>query len=193
MKIYAVVVPVFLRDPASLLIGPGWSLTIHANLSRRRYDAAIYERTRRRIMSPANPYWVKGKYFSGMGSPHTPRRNIWPLAEMIKVIHGSVKPKVAFGVGLSEVEMVLLLNVFCCCGKQGLTTNDAEDQAVILRSLLDMQCGNGLMHESIHVDHPVACTRPIFEWANEMLGTPEAKLTLPLSRNLPNSGISVLR
>lgn len=65
-----------------------------------------------------------------------------------------------------------MLNVFCCCGKQGLTTNDAEDQAAILRSLLDMQCGNGLMHESIHVDHPIACTRPIFEWANEMLGMP---------------------
>jgi meiotically up-regulated gene 157 (Mug157) protein len=55
--------------------------------------------------------------------------------------------------------------------KQGLTTDNAEEQAAILRSLLEMQCGNGLMHESVSVDKPSTCTRPIFEWANEMLGT----------------------
>lgn len=55
--------------------------------------------------------------------------------------------------------------------KQGLTTDNAEEQAATLRSLLEMQCGNGLMHESVNVDKPSSCTRPIFEWANEMLGT----------------------
>jgi hypothetical protein len=32
-----------------------------------------------------------------------------------------------------------------------------------------MQCGNGLMHESVDVDEPSACTRPVFEWSNAML------------------------
>jgi hypothetical protein len=35
-----------------------------------------------------------------------------------------------------------------------------------------MQCGNGLMHESVRVnlrvDEPADCTRPVFEWANAM-------------------------
>lgn len=53
---------------------------------------------------------------------------------------------------------------------QGLTSASPEEQASTLRGLLDMQCGNGLMHESVDVNFPQACTRPIFEWSNEMLG-----------------------
>ena len=45
----------------------------------------------------------------------------------------------------------------------------AGHQASLVRDLLRMQCGNGLMHESIDVDDPMACTRPIFEWSNAML------------------------
>jgi hypothetical protein len=32
---------------------------------------------------------------------------------------------------------------------QALTTSEAQEQATILRVLLQMQCGNGLMHESV--------------------------------------------
>ncbi len=32
-----------------------------------------------------------------------------------------------------------------------------------------MQCGNGLMHESVLVHDLTKCTRPVFEWANSML------------------------
>lgn len=45
----------------------------------------------------------------------------------------------------------------------------AAHQAALVRDLLQMQCGNRLMHESIDVDDPSACTRPIFEWSNAML------------------------
>jgi hypothetical protein len=34
---------------------------------------------------------------------------------------------------------------------QGLTSSDPYEQAGLLQVLLRMQCGNGLMHESIHV------------------------------------------
>jgi hypothetical protein len=55
---------------------------------------------------------------------------------------------------------------------QALTSSDAQEQATILRWLLKMQCGNGLMHESVRVDlrvdEPADCTRPVFEWANAM-------------------------
>jgi hypothetical protein len=53
---------------------------------------------------------------------------------------------------------------------QGLTSSDPYEQAGLLQVLLRMQCGNGLMHESVHVSdglcfgcaacvrgHPVGC------------------------------------
>jgi hypothetical protein len=50
-----------------------------------------------------------------------------------------------------------------------LVHTGAVHQAGLVRDLLRMQCGNGLMHESVDVDDPMACTRPIFEWSNAML------------------------
>ncbi|KAI7846176.1 hypothetical protein COHA_000346 [Chlorella ohadii] len=50
-----------------------------------------------------------------------------------------------------------------------LTSTSPEDQAAGLRTLLKMQCGDGLMHESVHVDNLKACTRKWFEWANALL------------------------
>lgn len=52
---------------------------------------------------------------------------------------------------------------------QGLTSNDLEEQAYILRTMLKLQCGNGLMHESVSTQNLAQCTRPVFEWANAML------------------------
>ena len=43
-------------------------------------DPAIYQNTRRFVLSPDNPYYFTGKVASGVGSPHTPKGYIWPLA-----------------------------------------------------------------------------------------------------------------
>jgi uncharacterized protein len=43
-------------------------------------DAAIYKNTRRFVLSPDNPYYFAGKVARGIGSPHTPKGYIWPLA-----------------------------------------------------------------------------------------------------------------
>ena len=57
---------------------------------------------------------------------------------------------------------------------QALTTANASLQADTMRRLLKMQCGNGLMHESVNVhmqsaDSAAGCSRPVFEWSNAML------------------------
>jgi meiotically up-regulated gene 157 (Mug157) protein len=39
-----------------------------------------YQTTRSFVLSPANPYFYTGTRAQGVGSPHTPRRYIWPLA-----------------------------------------------------------------------------------------------------------------
>ena len=44
-----------------------------------------------------------------------------------------------------------------------MTAEGAEEQAEKLRLLLKLQCGDGLMHESIDVNNPKSCTRRWFE------------------------------
>lgn len=39
-----------------------------------------YRSTRARILGPRNPWWQSGSAASGIGSPHTPGRRIWPIA-----------------------------------------------------------------------------------------------------------------
>lgn len=43
-------------------------------------DDALYRRTRAAVLSPTNPSWFSGAAGSGIGSPHTPGRNVWPIA-----------------------------------------------------------------------------------------------------------------
>ncbi|KAL4449424.1 hypothetical protein ABPG77_007068 [Micractinium sp. CCAP 211/92] len=50
-----------------------------------------------------------------------------------------------------------------------LTASTPQEQADGLRTLLKLQCGDGLMHESVNVDDLKQCTRKWFEWANALL------------------------
>ncbi|WP_020619396.1 glycoside hydrolase family 125 protein [Paenibacillus daejeonensis] len=43
-------------------------------------DDALYQRTRAFLLSKDNPYYYEGEAASGIGSPHTPNRYIWPIA-----------------------------------------------------------------------------------------------------------------
>ena len=40
----------------------------------------VYQATRSRILSKANPYFYAGTAASGIGSPHTPPDHVWPIA-----------------------------------------------------------------------------------------------------------------
>jgi meiotically up-regulated gene 157 (Mug157) protein len=46
----------------------------------------IYQNTRRFVLSPANPFYYRGKYASGEGSPHTPHGYVWPLGLIVQVL-----------------------------------------------------------------------------------------------------------
>lgn len=43
-------------------------------------DDPVYLNTRRFVLSENNPYFCKGKYAEGVGSPHTPKGYIWHIA-----------------------------------------------------------------------------------------------------------------
>lgn len=46
----------------------------------------IYQATRRFILSPNNPYFYEGNDASGIGSAHTPRGYVWPLALIVEAL-----------------------------------------------------------------------------------------------------------
>lgn len=45
-----------------------------------------YLNTRRYILSPVNPYYYRGRYASGLGSPHTPAGWVWPLGIITRAL-----------------------------------------------------------------------------------------------------------
>jgi meiotically up-regulated gene 157 (Mug157) protein len=46
----------------------------------------IYQNTRKFILSDKNPYFFKGKYAEGSGSPHTLDDMIWPMSIILRII-----------------------------------------------------------------------------------------------------------
>jgi meiotically up-regulated gene 157 (Mug157) protein len=47
---------------------------------------SLYLATRRFVLSDRNPYFFRGKYAQGVGSPHTPHGYVWPLALCVQAI-----------------------------------------------------------------------------------------------------------
>ena len=46
----------------------------------------VYRRTRAMVLSAANPYFLRGEYAEGNGSPHTPTGYIWPMAITLRAL-----------------------------------------------------------------------------------------------------------
>jgi meiotically up-regulated gene 157 (Mug157) protein len=49
----------------------------------------IYQNTRRFVLSDADPYYYRGRYATGIGSPHTPHGYVWPLSLIVQVLTSS--------------------------------------------------------------------------------------------------------
>jgi len=56
---------------------------------------AMYQRTRRYLMSDSNPWYLKGKAAEGAGSPHTGRDSIWPMGIILRALTSTDKQEVA--------------------------------------------------------------------------------------------------
>jgi meiotically up-regulated gene 157 (Mug157) protein len=55
----------------------------------------IYSNTRRFVLSRANPFFFAGRAVSGIGSPHTPDRWVWPLAIATRAMTAGNRMEVA--------------------------------------------------------------------------------------------------
>ena len=49
-------------------------------------DDTLYQNTRRFILSSENPFYYQGRYAHGIGSPHTEKGYIWPIALIMQAI-----------------------------------------------------------------------------------------------------------
>ena len=99
-------------------------------------DDPIYQRTRKFVLSESNPYYHKGEFAKGVGSPHTPKGYIWPIALCV----------------------------------QAMTSDDLDEIAGIVDTLMHTHAGCECMHESFDPSAPERFTREWFAWANSMFG-----------------------
>jgi meiotically up-regulated gene 157 (Mug157) protein len=54
-----------------------------------RADDPVYAATRAFVLSDRNPHYYRGSAASGVGSPHTPRRHVWPIALAAAALTGT--------------------------------------------------------------------------------------------------------
>ena len=52
-----------------------------------------YVATRRWILSSANPWWFRGQVGEGIGSPHTGRNRVWPIAVAMRGLTATADPE----------------------------------------------------------------------------------------------------
>lgn len=162
-------------------------------LGYRHFDAAIYEATRARLLSPKNPWYFESEKLRGVGSPHTPpvRASGWLACSALRRAPNSPQA-LACCMAREGIPLPRQINRRCwrapaqACAYllllaaqaahppkaakrpthlhafvppqgyvwplglsvQGLTSHDPKERADLLRTLLKLQCGNGLMHES---------------------------------------------
>ncbi len=57
-----------------------------------RADDPLYQRTRAFALSRQNPYYFEGRAARGVGSPHTPKDSVWPIALCVQGLT-SVEPQ----------------------------------------------------------------------------------------------------
>lgn len=57
-------------------------------------DDELYVNTRRFILSKDNPYYFEGSAAKGVGSPHTPKNNIWHIALTMQILTSSDKDEI---------------------------------------------------------------------------------------------------
>jgi meiotically up-regulated gene 157 (Mug157) protein len=58
-------------------------------------DDPVYQNTRRFVLSHDDPFYYRGRYASGLGSPHTPTGWIWPLGMTAQALTSQSSSEVA--------------------------------------------------------------------------------------------------
>lgn len=111
--------------------------------------SAIYQNTRRFILSLSNPYFAKGPALSAVGGPHLGPGKGWPMAATVAAL-------TAYNLDLS-----------------GLSSGSKEQERAVeeqLKMILDSTSGTGVVHETVNAWNEKDWTRSWFGWANGLFG-----------------------
>jgi uncharacterized protein len=135
----------------SLLAMPLWNYTRSEFAIPRPIEgekahdyAAVYQNTRRFILSDSNPYWSKGPVLSAVGGPHLGPGRGWPMAATVAA--------------LTAYEPI-----------SGSEDAEAEIE-VQLQQILSSTAGSGVIHETVSGHSENLWTRAWFGWANGLFG-----------------------
>ncbi len=74
--------------------------------------------------------------------------------------------KAAQGIGSPHTPTDYIWHIALCM--QGITSQDPDEQNMLLEMLATTNAGTGLMHEGFHKDNPNLYTRSWFAWANSL-------------------------
>lgn len=98
----------------------------------------------------------------------------------------------ARGIGSPHTPPGYIWHIALCI--QAMTSQDAAEQAELVKMLLTTHAGTGFMHEGFHPDDPAQFTRSWFAWANSLFGETIYRLyeagTLP--EVLKRSGVKAI-
>ncbi len=82
-------------------------------------DDPLYLRTRAFVLSRDNPYYYQGNYARGVGSPHTPKGYIWPIALCVQAMTSTDPTEIA-----ELVRMLMNTHAGCYCMHEGFDPDD---------------------------------------------------------------------
>lgn len=109
----------------------------------------IYQSTRAFILSGQNPYYYEGQYASGIGSPHTPKGYVWPIALAVEGITASTQEE--------KWEKIQLICQNDADTKQAHESFDCDDPSNFTREWFSW--ANAMFCELVldFCGHPVSC------------------------------------
>lgn len=88
----------------------------------RGADDEIYRNTRRFVLSGSNPYYYEGKFARGLGSSHTPKRNVWHIGLIMQALT-SQDPRETEEL----VRMILRTDAGCGCMHESFHPDNPHD------------------------------------------------------------------
>ena len=160
---------------------PNWpSLISMPLLGWQSYDAHVYEATKSRLHSKKyNKYWLEGKEFQGMGSPHTDEDMAWAIGIISEALTATT-------IAEKAEKVQILLKLQC---NDGLMHESIDVNNVTACTRKWFEWANALLVTV--AEHLVGCDcdSAAAEWHLEEVATNEKNLNMPSSRPQQHQGI----
>ncbi len=117
------------------------------------FNNAVYQKTRKYLLSPQNPYFFTGPSFEGIGSPHTRAGHVWPLAVMARALTSDSPIEI-------RNQLYYLLSMQCNTATMHESVSVSDTNSC---TRTDFEWANTLFVETIQKLFPGSCTLADFD------------------------------